>query len=219
MDYPQAVPRAWLSAVACARSSEQGMAPCPACELYAASKHGIVGVATSVAASFAGALRVNVVLPGLVDTPFTWNQVRGTEMRNGTLVTKFVLQTDWQCVVDGQVVEGDCPGGGNGYGCSCEDVRRDDPRIKAMFSGVPMIDPRSIGIAILDLADPSSIEQPTGKVVVVDREADEPSTSWKCSESLDVKSALWAACPRSSETSPSSSAPSIASVLSPALVV
>ena len=62
-------------------SSEQGMTPCPSCALYSASKHGIIGLTQSIAAAYPTILRVNTVLPGLVDTPLTWNQVKKAPLR------------------------------------------------------------------------------------------------------------------------------------------
>lgn len=140
-------------------SSEQGMTPCPNCDFYGTSKHGIIGLTTSVAMAYEGSMRANVVLPGLTDTPFSWNQVRGTELLpNGSWAQKYSLQTSWQCVKDGAVVHANCPGGASGYGCPCEDVRQDDPRIKAMWPAplFPLVDPRQIGSAILRFLDAKS---------------------------------------------------------------
>jgi NAD(P)-dependent dehydrogenase (short-subunit alcohol dehydrogenase family) len=140
-------------------SSEQGMTPCPECDSYATSKHGIIGLTTSIANAYAGSLRANVVLPGLTDTPFSWNQVRGTELlQNGSWRQKYKLQSGWQCVSDGRVVNANCNGGGSGYGCPCEDVRADDPRIKAIWPPPlwPLTSPRQIGAAILNLLDQHS---------------------------------------------------------------
>jgi NAD(P)-dependent dehydrogenase (short-subunit alcohol dehydrogenase family) len=140
-------------------SSEQGMTPCPECDFYATSKHGIIGLTTSIANAFAGSLRANVVLPGLTDTPFSWNQVRGIELfPNRSWRQQYPLQSSWQCVKAGQVIYANCHGGGSGYGCPCEDVRPDDPRIAAIWPppNTPMISPRQIGAAILNLQEQQS---------------------------------------------------------------
>lgn len=159
--------------------------------MYSASKHAIIGLVTSVAAYFPGELRANVVLPGLVDTPFTWNQMRGKEVfPNGTLWTKYPLQPAWQCVVDGKVIEdGDCSGGGTGYGCPCEDLRRDDPRLRAALGKAglwPPLDPRLVGAAVLDLANPTAVATGVSRVV-------NTTAEFQCKE--DSKQKMWEQCP------------------------
>ena len=44
---------------------------------YAASKHGMIGAVKSVADTYRKTLNLYTVSPGLVDTPLTWDQVRG----------------------------------------------------------------------------------------------------------------------------------------------
>ena len=107
-------------------------------------------------------VRVSVVLPGLVDTPFTWNQARGNVVENGTLVPAPGLSGPiqiWQCVGEnGTLVEdGNCPdGGGTGYGCPCPDVARDDPRVPLLIgmlmANTTLIHPNSVAREILALA-------------------------------------------------------------------
>lgn len=137
-------------------ASEQGMVGCPACAPYATSKHGIVGMVRSAAASYTkSVLRVNAVLPGLVDTPLTWNQVRPFAP-NGTTTLHPRLQPGFQCINTSTgtlVKDGLCPDGGTGFGCPCPDVRRDDPRNPVVWKGVwPPIDPRVVARTILGLA-------------------------------------------------------------------
>jgi len=152
---------------------------------------GIVGVVTSVAAAYAGKVRLNAVLPGLVDTPLSWNQARQLDvLPNGTVVPgKHHLQPAWQCTINGTLIsKGDCEGGGTGYGCPCEDVSRDDPRVKALFEGIEIADPRLIGAAILHLLKADSDK--TGKIVVLDTKV-----SVECTESLESNLAVWSQCP------------------------
>merc|ERR1719468_1030697 len=120
------------------------MAPAPGAAVYSSSKHAIIGMVTSVAGHHLPGgvgvqlpVRVNAVLPGLVSTPFTWNQARGSEiLPDGKFKAVRTLQP-WQCVVGnlstGQIIDGDCEDGGRGYGCPCEDVSVDDPRVQAMI--------------------------------------------------------------------------------------
>jgi NAD(P)-dependent dehydrogenase (short-subunit alcohol dehydrogenase family) len=183
-------------------SSEQGMSPCPACSMYGMSKHGLVGLATSLAASFSASPSpsVSVVLPGLVDTPFTWNQARGQVVRNGTLVPapglRHPLQI-WQCVSDGKVIEnGNCPNGeGSGYGCPCPDVERDDPRVALLAKALlpnqqvsAMISPNAVAMEILSL-----LAAKNGEVRVVPnaKENDGRGTPFTRTCSPD----MWKLCP------------------------
>lgn len=64
-----------------------------------------------------------------MDTPFSWNQVRGCVVEDDYLNCDHQLNP-WECVLGNgtKVVDGDCPEGGNGFGCSCADERRNDPR-------------------------------------------------------------------------------------------
>jgi NAD(P)-dependent dehydrogenase (short-subunit alcohol dehydrogenase family) len=172
-------------------SSEQGMTPCPECDFYGTSKHGIIGLTTSLANAYSGSLRANVVLPGLTDTPFSWNQVRGAELlSNGSWRQGYELQTSWQCVKDGQVVYANCHGGGSGYGCPCEDVRADDPRIKAIWPPplYPLISPRQIGAAILNLLEQESTSN--GLSVVSNKQPEHV-----CQEMTKSGVPMWDLCP------------------------
>ena len=138
-------------------ASEQGLTPTPGYLMYGVSKAGIIAATQTVAASQPGLLRANVVAPGLVDTPLTWNQARGLVLQNGTLKPSPLgpVQFGFQCInKDGTKVieQGDCPGtGGTGYTCPCPDVRRDDPRLKPMFAplGILPVDPRLVAASVL----------------------------------------------------------------------
>jgi len=60
-------------------SSLNGIRGCPGCDLYSASKHGIIGLVKSSALAFAKTtprIRVNAVAPGLINTFLTRNQVK-----------------------------------------------------------------------------------------------------------------------------------------------
>ena len=133
--------------------------------MYAMSKHGLVGLSTSLGQNVGGEVDVSVVLPGLVDTPFTWNQARGYVVQNDTLVpnpvAKQPFQT-WQCVNgDGTVVlDGDCADGGSGYTCPCPDLKRSERRVELiselMLSSQnltldSLLSPNAIASEILDL--------------------------------------------------------------------
>lgn len=172
-------------------SSADGMGPCAMCESYGESKHALISMATSIAGSFPGELRVNAILPGLVDTPFTWNQVRNYDLKpDGSLEVDSSMQTGWQCKVDGVFVEnGECQDGGTGYGCPCEDVFRDDPRNPAVWGDLwqTIIDPRVIGHAILDMSAASSNSTGVSRVV------DNNKKQYQCVESGDLP--LWRSCP------------------------
>jgi len=166
-------------------SSEQGMTPCPGCATYSASKHGIVGMTTSTAGTYGvRALRINTVLPGLVDTPLTWNQARPFVYFPGNRSLsppRADVQSGWQCVVDGKVIDGDCEEGGKGLGCPCEDVERDDPRLPLLFKAWwPPIDPRAVSAKVLDLAEPSS--NVSGRALIVERLPGQAEASWACDE-------------------------------------
>jgi len=173
-------------------SSEQGMTPCRVSAVYSMSKHAIIGLTTSVAEAHKGQIRANVVLPGLVQTPFTWNQARlYVLLPNGTLVLRPNMQM-YQCVKDGEMIDGDCPDGGRGYGCPCPDLIPEDPRLKVMFPNYPAsaADPRLIAATVLKIADPTS--SATGKSFIVDVDG-----QWECDELTD----MWQTCPKSRTTS------------------
>lgn len=151
-------------------SSMNGMTPTALGESYGQSKHGIINIATSVGQSYPQELRVNAILPGLINTPFTWNQARNIELQpGGNYSVNYDMQTSWQCTVDGKFIQnGECPGGGTGYGCPCEDLFKDDARVEVLLeaSGAPkMIDPRRVGDAILEIADERSNVTSASKVV------------------------------------------------------
>lgn len=60
-------------------SSLNGIRGCDSCDLYSASKHGIIGLVKSSALTFAKTtprIRVNAVAPGLINTFFTRNLVK-----------------------------------------------------------------------------------------------------------------------------------------------
>ena len=205
-------------------SSEQGLSPCPNCEQYAMSKHGIVGLATSLATANAVAvsaggsghtklspttttarpggapkLRVNVILPGLVDTPFTWNQARKFQLVDGKLVVAYpLMQTAWQCVsASGTSVidDGDCAEGGSGYACPCADVRRDDPRVAALVAtmvGAKILSPNAVAAAVLNaLAAPTQTT-----TIVVPNERDDGVGEKERNGVRECPDVMWKLCPQ-----------------------
>merc|ERR1719261_2177507 len=101
-------------------------------EWYGTSKHGIIGFTAAAAATYGGyhnnstadagtaraRVRFNSVAPGMVDTPFTWNQAALYDPANQGRVTQI-----GQCIVRGRdrgagssggergvVIDGACPG-------------------------------------------------------------------------------------------------------------
>jgi len=161
-------------------ASVQGLTPAPAMLMYGVSKAGIISATQTVAATYGANLRANVVAPGLVSTPLTWNQVRSYTMeKNGTAENAYPkLQFGFQCVdASGQVIVGDCKGGGTGYGCPCEDVKLEDPRIDAVFSGYPVVDPRKISSSVLFLASDEATAV-NGETYVVGNALDDKP--WSC---------------------------------------
>ncbi|MGD8418050.1 MAG: SDR family NAD(P)-dependent oxidoreductase [Pseudomonadales bacterium] len=70
------------SGAICVTASLAGLIPLPFDPMYAATKHALVGLVRSVAAagSGAGALRINAICPGGVDTPLIPDALRGDEM-------------------------------------------------------------------------------------------------------------------------------------------
>jgi NAD(P)-dependent dehydrogenase (short-subunit alcohol dehydrogenase family) len=161
-------------------ASMQALTGAPTMLMYGASKAGIVSATRSVAQAYPPpTLRANVVAPGLIDTPLTWNQVRSFRL-NGTVLTHPypTLQTSFQCILEGKLrSDGDCPGGGKGSPCAaqdCADIFREDPRVDAMFKPLlPLVDPRIVGETILHLASTDG-NGVTGETVVVDK------NSWSC---------------------------------------
>ena len=78
------------------------------------------------------------------------------------------------------IPQGDCvKSGGTGFKCPCPDIRREDPRVKAVFTdefGIPIIDPRVVAATILNLsADTSSSN---GDTVIVGNDPKEQP--WAC---------------------------------------
>jgi NAD(P)-dependent dehydrogenase (short-subunit alcohol dehydrogenase family) len=60
-------------------SSYNGIRGCQGCDLYSASKHGLIGIVRSSAQSFSQTtprIRINGVAPGLINTFLTRNQVK-----------------------------------------------------------------------------------------------------------------------------------------------
>eukprot|EP00941_MAST-03F_sp_MAST-3F-sp1_P000131 g131.t1 len=161
-------------------ASEQGLTSDPAMLMYGASKAGIISATQSVSRSYSGSLRANVVAPGLISTPLTWNQVRSYTVENGKLNHTFPsLQTSFQCSLDGQIViSGDCIGGGKGSpGCACPDVQLDDERVELMFKSAglwPLVDPRKVAEAVLFLSSDEASDV-NGETYVVDK-----GDSWSC---------------------------------------
>ena len=94
--------------------------------MYGASKAGIISATNTIAAAYGKSLRANVVAPGLISTPLTWNQVRSYTMQaDGTANNTFPqLQFGFQCVQqNGSVLaDGDCKSGGTGWECPCPDI-------------------------------------------------------------------------------------------------
>ena len=169
-------------------ASMQGLTPTPSMLMYGVSKAGIISATQTVASAYAGSLRANVVAPGLISTPLTWDQVRAWRMGpNGALEHPYPnLQTSFQCVVDGNVTFGDCPGGGKGYGCPCPDVALNDPRVKAMFEAGgfwPLVDPRHVGASIVYLASDEA-KGVSGQTYVVDHDV------WDCQPQRAIPPAL-----------------------------
>ena len=107
-------------------ASVQGLTPSPGMLMYGASKAGIISATNTIAAAYGKSLRANVVAPGLISTPLTWNQVRSYTMQaDGTANNTFPqLQFGFQCVQqNGSVLaDGDCKSGGTGWECPCPDI-------------------------------------------------------------------------------------------------
>ena len=156
-------------------ASEQGLTPTPSMLMYGVSKAGIIQATRTIAASYPQALRANVVAPGLVDTPLTWNQARAWTVSNGKLNHSYPnLQVSFQCMQNGQVQNGNCQDGGTGSpGCPCPDINVSDPRVKALFAAYNRVDPRRIAQTIVYLAS-SDAAKITGQTYVVDQQM------WKC---------------------------------------
>ncbi|GBG26530.1 Dehydrogenase/reductase SDR family member 4 [Hondaea fermentalgiana] len=178
-------------------SSEEALMPCPGCDLYGISKSGIVSLTRSLAAFYEGQLSVNVVAPGLVDTPLTWNQARGSKLsHNGTVLEQVDQMQTYQCYADESLREasdasmldkednrriiqdGTCQGGGTGLGCPCEDIRAKDPRLPLKYGEHlwPPIDPRDLGDMMLHLLSPAHAAT-SGETFVVDNNMTHVSSS------------------------------------------
>ena len=130
-------------------ASEDGLVPSPV-SMYAVSKAALIHLTKSVAAFYGEHLRINALAPGLVDTPFSWNQVRGCKPDDGALDCSTQLPS-WQCVIGGAIVRnGDCTEGGNGYSCKCKDVSQRDKRQPLKWPGKlwPAIDPREVMLRV-----------------------------------------------------------------------
>uniref|UniRef100_A0A7S2WNV8 Uncharacterized protein n=1 Tax=Mucochytrium quahogii TaxID=96639 RepID=A0A7S2WNV8_9STRA len=154
-------------------ASANSLEPCPGCDMYSASKGGIMMLTASIAKKYQGKMRTHAILPGLVDTPLTWNQVRGMKIaQNGSVVRAEPLQA-FQCYseVDSRVIEdGTCPSGGTGLGCPCEDIARSDPRVEKYFSSLgmwPPVSPLKVAKVTLLLASDEASHL-NGKTYVVD---------------------------------------------------
>ena len=73
-------------------TSFNGVRACPGCSLYAASKHGIIGLIESLGMEYATTspvIRVNGVAPGMTNTFLVRNQARDTSDEED-----FVTETD-----------------------------------------------------------------------------------------------------------------------------
>lgn len=166
-------------------SSEEALMPCPGCDLYGISKSGIVSMTRSLAAFYEGQLSANVVAPGLVNTPLTWNQVRGSKLtKNGTELEQIDAMQTYQCYAHDTkektiIEDGTCPDGGTGLGCPCEDVKSTDPRLPLKYGSHlwPPIDPRDLGDMILHLLTPDYTSI-SGNTFVVDNNVTHSSSTW-----------------------------------------
>jgi len=165
-------------------ASADALEPCPGCDLYSASKAGILMLTASIAKQYEGKMRTHTILPGLVDTPLTWNQVRGMKIaQNGSVVQVETLQS-FQChsEIDNHVIEdGTCPSGGTGLGCPCEDVPKSDPRIGKYFSSLgmwPPVSPLKVAKVTLLLASDEASHL-NGKAYVVDTKFTDDITTQK----------------------------------------
>lgn len=132
-------------------SSEDGLVPSPVA-MYSISKAALLQLVRTTSSAYSDKLQINAIAPGLVDTPFSWNQVRGCVAKAGVLDCAGQLPA-WQCFskTNGSLIEdGDCEEGGDGFGCGCEDATREDPRQKLKWPGIlwPAINPRSIGVVV-----------------------------------------------------------------------
>jgi len=175
-------------------ASEQGLTPTPTLMMYGVSKAGIIQATRTLAETFPPpALRVNVVAPGLVSTPLTWNQARGYTVENKSKLNDTYpgVQFGFECVSKGkdgkpEIIEGDCQGGGKGSpGCPCPDLQWTDPRVQLLFGQMKaMVDPRRIGAGILYLAsEDANQKKVTGETYVIDHLQDkdnDPGTNWSC---------------------------------------
>jgi NAD(P)-dependent dehydrogenase (short-subunit alcohol dehydrogenase family) len=152
-------------------SSEEAFTACSGCEMYGVSKSGIVALSRALAGMYEGQVTSTVIAPGLVDTPLTWNQIRGSRIVDGQLEQVDDLQTFMCYGPDNKTIirDGTCPTGGSGLGCPCPDERRGDPRIPLKFGPHlwPAIDPRSLASLALFLASPHG-ETFSGSALVVD---------------------------------------------------
>ena len=152
-------------------SSEEAFTACSGCEMYGVSKSGIVALSRALAGMYEGQVTSTVIAPGLVDTPLTWNQIRGSRVVDGQLEQVDDLQTFMCYGPDNKTIirDGTCPTGGSGLGCPCPDERRADPRIPLKYGSHlwPAIDPRSLASLALFLASPQG-ETFSGSALVVD---------------------------------------------------
>jgi len=172
-------------------SSVNAIRACPSCVMYAATKAATNGLAQSVAfearnddqvtlengETMKMKLRVNSVMPGLVSTPFTWNQARGV-----------IGLRPWQCCSEpyrnSSVMECGAALAANkatvvsstllceGSECSCPTVAADDPIIPQMLAQAGLdkfiLQPEEIATAIVSLSDNQRSAGITASEVTVD---------------------------------------------------
>mmetsp|Transcript_15681 Transcript_15681/g.27344 ORF Transcript_15681/g.27344 Transcript_15681/m.27344 type:complete len:363 (-) Transcript_15681:28-1116(-) len=120
-------------------ASEQAFTTCPTCALYAGAKHGIEGFSRSFANTQQHILRLQVIAPGLVDTPLTWNQLR-----------LFDGHQPNECEYKGKFQMFDY----TGYKTRCPDIVPDKAKLVKAFGEIYnlVIDPTDIAKKILSEA-------------------------------------------------------------------
>jgi len=171
-------------------SSVNGIRACPQCPMYAATKAAINGLVRSIAfearnddqvtkvdgTTMTMKLRVNSVMPGLVNTPFTWNQGRYQiglqpwQCCSGSYRSSTVSQCG-DAIAAGRATVVDSPLLCDGNDCSCPNVAGDDPIITEMLSPDAqkfLLQPEEIATAIVSLSDNQRSAGITASEVTVD---------------------------------------------------